>query len=144
MKKLIFALLALVVSGSAAQAVDKPIQVNQLPQKAQAFIQKHFAGVKMLSITVDNELLDSDYTVVFDNGSDVDFDKKGEWTEVECRTTAVPEAIIPAEIRSFLNSSHKGDRISKIERDRVGYEISIPNDVTLKFDTKGCFVGYDD
>ena len=49
MKKFLFlvaALLALGISTACADS-DRPIDVAQLPQKAQQFIQKHFAGEKV-------------------------------------------------------------------------------------------------
>ena len=50
MKKFLFlaaALLALGISTACADS-DRPIDVAQLPQKAQQFIQKHFPGEKSL------------------------------------------------------------------------------------------------
>ena len=57
MKKFLFlaaALLALGISTACADS-DRPIDVAQLPQKAQQFIQKHFAGEKVATRTANGK-----------------------------------------------------------------------------------------
>lgn len=60
MKKFLFlaaALLALGISTACADS-DRPIDVAQLPQKAQQFIQKHFAGEKVALAKVERDFLE--------------------------------------------------------------------------------------
>ena len=64
---------------------DKPVQVNQLPAKAQTFLNTYFKDVKVALATQDTELFSKSYDVVFNTGDKVEFDKSGEWTEVRCR-----------------------------------------------------------
>lgn len=102
MKKFLFlaaALLALGISTACADS-DRPIDVAQLPQKAQQFIQKHFAGEKVALAKVERDFLEVRYEVIFTDGAKAEFYKDGEWKEVDCRYSSVPAAVIPRRSRS--------------------------------------------
>lgn len=93
------ALLALGISSACADS-DRPIDVAQLPQKAQQFIQKHFAGEKVALAKVERDFLEVRYEVIFTDGAKAEFYKDGEWKEVDCRYSSVPAAVIPRRSRS--------------------------------------------
>ena len=79
MKKFLFlvaALLALGISTACADS-DRPIDVAQLPQKAQQFIQKHFAGEKVALAKVERDFLEVRYEVIFTDGAKAEFYKDG-------------------------------------------------------------------
>ena len=99
MKKLAFLLIGLVaLQATAFAADDKPVKVTDLPQTAQQFISDHFSGHKVAMAKMDSELFEKSYEVIFTNGDKVEFDRSGEWTEVQYREGAVPAAIVPAAI----------------------------------------------
>lgn len=103
MKKFLFlaaALLALGISTACADS-DRPIDVAQLPQKAQQFIQKHFAGEKVALAKVERDFLEVRYEVIFTDGAKAEFYKDGEWKEVDCRYSSVPAAVVPAQIAQY-------------------------------------------
>ena len=100
MKKLVFLLVCLFTLQTVARADDdKPIQVTQMPQAAQQFIKQHFADSKVALAKMESEFFYKSYEVIFTNGNKVEFDKKGEWTEIDCKHTVVPIATIPTAIR---------------------------------------------
>lgn len=74
---------------------EKPIQVNQLPVAAQQFIKQHFADRKVALAKVETEFVSKSYEVVFADGDHIDFDSKGNWEEIECKSSSVPTAVIP-------------------------------------------------
>ena len=87
MKKFLFlaaALLALGISTACADS-DRPIDVAQLPQKAQQFIQKHFAGEKVALAKVERDFLEVRYEVIFTDGAKAEFYMDGVLKEVDCR-----------------------------------------------------------
>ena len=105
MKKFLFlaaALLALGISTACADS-DRPIDVAQLPQKAQQFIQKHFAGEKVALAKVERDFLEVRYEVIFTDGAKAEFYKDGEWKEVDCRYSSVPAAVVPAQIAQYVS-----------------------------------------
>ena len=118
---------------------DRPITFQQLPQKAQQFINTHFSGVEVLSATVDD-----DYEVYLANGTKVEFTMQGEWKEVKCPGAAVPSAIIPTAISKYVKANFPNTTIVKIDKKYSGYEVELNNDLELKFDKNGNFIGLDD
>mgnify|MGYP000087314156 FL=1 len=78
--------------------------------------------------------MDTSYDVVFVNGNGVEFDKNGEWTELDCKRSSVPTKAVPAQITKFVKESHPNAAILKLERDRYTYEVKLSNFWEIKFD----------
>ena len=120
-------------------ANDRPVTFQQLPQKAQQFINMHFSGVEFLSATVDD-----DYEVYLGNGTKVEFTLQGDWKEVKCPGSAVPAAIIPTAISKYVKTNFPNTIIVKIDKKYGGYDVELNTDMELKFDKNGRFLSYDD
>ena len=58
--------------------------------------------------------------------------------------TAVPAAIIPEAIRQYVSTNFAGTIITKIDKERYGYDIELSNDIDLKFNDQGALIGMDD
>lgn len=137
MKKLVFLLVCLFTLQTIARADDdKPIQVTQMPQQAQQLIKQHFADSKVALAKMESDFLYKSYEVIFTNGNKVEFDKKGNWTEVDCKYGSVPVAVIPIAIQKYVTANYPDTNILKIERDKKDYEIKLSNRTELKFDLK--------
>lgn len=136
MKKLIFLFVCVFSIQVALADNDKPISFNQLPQTAQKFVKQHFPKAKVAFVKMDTELFDKSYDVIFNNGDKLEFDKNGEWTEVNCRSTAVPTKVIPAPIQQYVKTNYPDAKVLRIERDRYDYEVKLSNFWEIKFDTK--------
>lgn len=137
MKKLVFLLVCLFTLQTVARADDdKPIQVTQMPQSAQQFIKQHFADSKVALAKMENDFFYKSYEVIFTDGNKVEFDKKGDWTEVDCKYGTVPGAVIPAAIKQYVTTNYPDANILKIERDKKDYEVKLSNRIELKFDLK--------
>lgn len=135
MKKfiVIIATLLLVAGLGPVQADDHPIAVTELPAAARQFLNTHFADMKVAYATVDGHLFDKDYEVAFTNGGKAEFDRNGEWTEVEVRTGSIPAGVIPQQIRQYLSKNYPDAQVRQIERDRHGYELKLGNGLELEF-----------
>lgn len=146
MKKLVLAVVAMFAMSTMVMADnDKPVQVNQLPAKAQTFLNTYFKDVKVALATQDTELFSKSYDVVFNTGDKVEFDKSGEWTEVRCRQTGVPAAIVPAQIAEYVKTTYPDAQILQIERDDRGeYEIKLSNRWEITFNKQMQVVDIDD
>lgn len=114
---------------------DVVITKEQLPKISQQFIDQHFTKQNISYCIKDHDSFD----VKFENGYEVDFDKKGEWKEIDCNTEAIPLAIIPASIQQYVNKNFPQCTIVKIERDHKGYDIELNNNLDIEFDKKGNF-----
>ena len=135
MKKLVLLLVSVFTLQFASADNDKPITVEQLPAVAQQFVKKHFASEKVAFAKEDSELFDTSYEVMFANGDKVEFDKKGNWKDINCRRMTVPQAVVPAKIQEFVKSNYPEAKVIKIEKDRYEYEVKLTNFWELTFDT---------
>lgn len=122
---------------------DKPIAVDKLPEKARTFIAQHFADSKIALSTVDREVFNTTYEVVFSNGDKVEFDRRGEWTDIDCTGSRVPDGAVPQSIRDYIGANYPGQYVKEIDRDSRYYEVKLDNRVELKFDLKFNLVGLD-
>ncbi len=116
------------------------IPVEQLPQAAKSFVQKNFPNNTI--IYAEKEMFS--YEARLDDGTEIDFDRKGNWDKVDCKLNAVPSAIIPAPILNYVQKTFPNAEIVKIDKERHGYDIELSNDIELKFNKKGAFMGMDD
>lgn len=145
MKKLVMMLVCMFAVHTMVMADnDKPIQVNQLPTKAQTFIKTYFKSQKVALTKQESELFYKSYDVVFTNGEKVEFDKAGEWTEVQCRQSEVPAQIVPEAIKNYVKTNYPDAKILQIERDKKEYEVKLSNRWEIKFDSKMRVIDIDD
>ena len=134
MKKLIFLFVCVFSIQVALADNDKPINFTQLPQAAQQFVKQHFPKAKIAFVKMETELFDKSYDVVFNNGDKLEFDKKGEWTEVNCKSTVVPAKVIPAPIKKYVETNYPEAKVLSIERERYDNEVKLSNFWEIKFD----------
>lgn len=115
---------------------------KDLPEQAQEFLTKHFPKAKVGMIKVDKHLLKkTDYDVRLTNGTKIEFSNSGAWTSVDCKTKAVPEALIIKAIRRYLNANYKDQTVVKIEKKATSFKLELTDGVELKFDRLGNFKG---
>ena len=144
MKHIIALILSLSVFALSAKADDKPIDYEQLPAAARAFIQSDFPSLSISFITRDAGILDTTYDVHFTNGLKLEFNSKGEWKEISNATALIDTKYIPKEILASIASRWPDAGIKKIERYRQGYEIELTNRLELKYDKHFRLVEIDD
>ena len=140
MKYFMMALVCLLMQSATCLADGRPIPVEQLPKAAKDFVAKYFPGQNI--IYAEKEY--GKYEARFNNGTEIEFDKKGNWDKVDCKTTAVPAALIPEAIVQYVQANFAGAVITKIDKERYGYEIELSNDIDLKFNKQGALIGMDD
>lgn len=141
MKKFIMILAAILVISVSANARDRYTRsASVLPVAAQSVLSKNFkAGVSLVKIER------SEFEVTLLDGSEISFDKKGNWESVEVSERhEVPAAFLPQEVRNYVKKNHKDARIVGIDKERNGYEVELSNGIDIKFDRSGRFVRYDD
>ena len=145
MKKFIMMLVCMFAVHTMVMADnDKPIQVNQLPTKAQTFIKTYFKNHKVALAKMESGVFYKSYDVVFTNGEKVEFDKAGEWKEVRCRQSEVPAQVVPETIRNYVKTNYPDARILEIEFDHNEYEIKLSNRWEITFDSQMRVIDIDD
>jgi hypothetical protein len=145
MKKIIVIALAVFSFGIiTANADNDRLTVKEnLPKKAQLFIDTHFKNSKITYVKDERDYLERSYEVLFADGVKVEFNRNGEWKEVDCRRSSVPTAIVPAQITKYVNDNYPDAKILQIERDKVDYELQLSNRLELTFNKKGNIIDID-
>ena len=133
------ALVCLMMVAVNAMADDRPVPVQSLPAAAKQFVAANFPGATIVYAAKD----DGKYETTLSTGAQVDFTKKGAWDKVDCHTVAVPAAIVPAAIAAYVKASFPNTVITKIDKERYGYEIELSNDIELKFNQAGEMMAID-
>ena len=103
-----FLLMAMVMTMSLTMSADdddRVITYEQLPQAAQTFLKANFATKVPLLVTADWD----DYTIRYESGEKIEFNKSGEWKDIECYSSI------------------------KIERHRSVYEVKLNNGLEVEF-----------
>ena len=131
------------VGATFALPFDKyTIDRSELPETAQTFLTEYFPKGKIGMIKVDKHLLKkTDYDVRLVNGTTVEFSNAGKWTSVDCKNSAVPEALVPKTIRRYVEKNFPDVKITKIVKKSLGYELRLSDGVEVKFDLLGTFKG---
>ena len=124
---------------------DTLIEFGELPTVTQNFINTHFPDADVLRIEEDNTPANGDdyYEVKLSNGFELDFNADGEWTDIDGNGNRIPDAIIPEAILTYTNANHNSNFIDGIEKKSYGYKIELNNDLDLKFDAEGTYIGID-
>ena len=112
---------------------DKPISVNALPAKAQTLLSQHFNGQKVMLATIESGVVSRSYDVVLQNGTKLEFDKKGNLTEIDCKQSIVPVKLIPQAIRNYLMENYPAQAVKKLEMNKNEYEVELANGLDLTF-----------
>ena len=112
---------------------DKPISVNALPAKAQTLLSQHFNGQKVMLATIETGVINKSYDVVLQNGTKLEFDKKGNLTEIDCKQGKVPAKLIPQAIRNYLKKNYPAQEVKKSEMKKNEYEVELANGLDLTF-----------
>ena len=140
MRLFFIALLSMMVT-SVAFADDKPIPVEKLPAAARTFVDTNFPGKKILYAEKDW----NSYECRLDDGTKIDFTSKGEWKQVDCHgMSAVPAVLVPEAIKQYVETNFSNCMITKIDKERHGYDIELSNDLELRFNHQGALIGMDD
>jgi hypothetical protein len=146
MKKLLIACaMILGIAGFACARDSYAHDASALPKAVQTTIANNFKSkVSLVKIDKDWGRI-SEYEVILTDGTEISFDKDGNWDNVEVNNTkSVPAAFVPKSIRAYVAKQQPGQRIVGIDRDRKGYDVELSNGIDLKFDKAGNFLRYDD
>lgn len=96
MKRFWIALLGAGLFATAAFAGgdEVPVRMHELPDAAKTLVKKYFHDIEVVSSTMERGVAPS-YEVKLADGTKIDFDARGEWTDVERPGGVVPDGLIP-------------------------------------------------
>ena len=82
-------------------ADDRPVDFNRLPAAAQAFVKNHYADVKVMYATKDDDIILPDYHVRLENGVQLQFANNGALEKIEAKA-GVPDGVVPVQIVDYV------------------------------------------
>ena len=140
--------LLLVVSIMAVMPMladnDKMITREELPEKTQMFIDEHFANVDILYAKAERDMgVITSYDVVLEGDVKIEFNRSGEWESVDCNRGRVPDSVLPKAVLDYVAKKFPKAYVVEIERNMMGYDVKLSNDLDLEFDKSGKFLRVD-
>ena len=142
-KSILMTIVIALTSLTLISCSDRIIPSEKLPAAAQSFLKEYFPDSPISYVKKEADLTPT-YEVVLQNGTEIEFNKKGQWDNIDCKRLAVPAALIPAAISEYVNANFPDQSIVKIDRETYGHEIEMANGLELKFDKKGKLLHIDD
>ncbi len=135
--------LTFLMFGFETNAQKTSIGQNELPAAANEFLKQHYSNDKATVIIKDKEVFSTDYEVKLSNGVEIEFDKNGNWKEIDGNGNEIHGSLILQPIKEYLAKNYAGQKVLKIEKGLNLYELELSSGIELKFDKKGYFVKID-
>jgi hypothetical protein len=144
MKKFFLMLMMCFISTSVCLADDHPIPVSSLPQQVHTFLAQHFKGKNIIYAERDRDDGKLRYEVHLSDGTEVTFDKGGDWDKIDCEyNVAVPQELIPDAVKNCVKQ-YPNAVVTKVDKERYGYDVELSNGLEIKINRQGQVIGYDD
>ncbi|MEN2720063.1 PepSY-like domain-containing protein [Capnocytophaga sputigena] len=136
-------LIAATLTFSAASAQDSKVTFNDLPADAINFVRQHFLIDHIASLWKDTDYNDEEYTVIFRDGLEIEFNGNGDWKELKARHGKVPDHVVPEKILAHVRATFPFESIKEVSRNltKKRYEAELTNEQELKFDENFNFIG---
>ena len=125
--------LSAVLVGQAQENLDK------LPTKALEIVKVNYAGHEIDKVNADPNSGEDSYQVKFKNGTKIDFNDKGEPTQISGEEK-VPYDLIPEKMKFFLEHRYQDDYVTDWKMDDDGHQIEMKSGAELVFDSDGNFL----
>ena len=132
-------LLPMVIGLASCDYHDKMVEVGDMPTKTTMFIADYFPNCDIVYIDKDRDLGSVTYDVVLSCGVKLEFNKSGDWIEVDCEPNEVPNAIVPDKILDYVSAKYANNYIVKIGKEWSNYKVELNNDIELVFNKDGDF-----
>lgn len=118
------------------------VDLSQLPKEAREFLKKLFKDKTVTKCEL--EFTDRSYDIDLADGTDIEFDSKGQWTEVDAGNRRVlpmdlVRHLIPDMARKEIERRELAGRIETIKRSTRGYKVEFRGtDIDdIRFDSHG-------
>lgn len=146
---MIYLVSAIVFLFTFAGCEEVKINENRLPETARTFIRQNFPHTTILSAEKEKEDGVKQYNVRLADGTEIEFDAKGNWKSIECEFSVLPEAALLPTISEYIAENYPGSKAYKIDKKYGGYEVEITapsgspqpgSDIELIFNAFGEFI----
>ena len=110
--------------------------------QAAPLIDNNFPSTSVKSVVKEYDDFSYHYDVYLADGTTLEFDRKGEWTDVQNRVSGVPDSVVPEKILTYVTTNYSNAFIVDIERERQ-YNVELNTDLDLDFSLDGDFIRID-
>jgi len=119
--------------------------VSELPAESRQFISSYFAQADISHIKIEKNLLGvKNYDVILTDGTNIEFNRSGEWTDIDRNNASIPSTLIPSTITTYVNANFAGRQIISIEREARECSVKLNNGMELTFNNSGKLIEIDD
>lgn len=118
--------------------------IKELPVESREFLSTYFSHTKVSHIKIEtNRFRNKSYEVLLTNGTEIEFDKSGKWTEINGHRKSIPTGVIPEKIREYVQVNYPGQEITAIEREGYETSVKLKNGLELTFNKRGKLIEID-
>jgi hypothetical protein len=122
-----------------------PLAADELPNEIKTYLKTYFPSPKIIQAMKERDDLRTSYEVMLDNHITLTFNRKGAIKEIESKVNAaLPDAVIPATILTYVKERFPDAFIIEWELDDRGQKVKLSNRYELEFDMQGKFLRIDD
>ena len=115
----------------------KPINFFYFSVNSLRVLNKHFKHQNVALVRVETGITNKTYDVILQNGTKLEFDKRGNVTEIDCKQgAAVPGKLIPQAISKYLQNNYPRQTVRKIEFNKNEYEVELTNGLDITFNKR--------
>lgn len=138
MKKILITLICLIGLVFDINAQSKIISKNELPNNSKLVIESFYNNLQFICIK-EGKYLNIEYEVKFENGTSLEFDRKGNIKSIDCgKKDFIDAELIPYEILKFICHNYPQLRIVEYSIEFKGtryetHEIELHNGLELVF-----------
>lgn len=118
---------------AAEKKSEKKFFAEDLPKSVKYFVQRNFPGRSIAFANKKASLKGTSFVTVLNDGILIEFSENGNWEKIDCKMGAVPATMVPCNVAAFMNDYYPRVPIVKIEKTANGYETTLSNFVSLKF-----------
>lgn len=125
------------------KAQDREIAIADIPTPIAAYLQTHFPDNAILKASFDDHFIYKKYKISLNNKISLEFSPEYNVIEIKSKSK-LPDAVIPIEIRKYVETNYPKNVITDWELDDGNQEIELDNGLDLDFDLKGVFISVED
>lgn len=136
MRKFLLTFLFVFSSFSYCLSEEIIISPNELPDNIKTFVQKYFPGTSIMYAEIDY----NEYDIRLNSGTEIEFDRSGEWKEIKAYQN-FPTELLPKAAVKAIKKTYPDAFIIKAERIWNGFEIKTNNMMEIYIDNNGSILG---
>ena len=144
MLKVYFTFLVALLTWPVEADNYRMISPEELPREAQELLMGHFAATDISYAAAERSLFEREYKVFLADGTTIEFDRSGKWSDIDCPKSEVPRVLVPKMIREVIDVQYSGQEIEQIELTKQGYDVELRGGVELKFNKQLKLIKIDD